>query len=631
MTSAPRSRRSPPPRAGLASDTLSDEARRELTAVISAESGRLSRLVDNLLDLSRLQAGGVQPRADWIGVDEVIRAAVATVPEPPAGFDLQFDPDLPAVNADAAQLERAFANVLENAVRFAGDDPVAVRARAANRQVLIRISDHGPGIAKEDLERVFEPFLRASGEDGSGSGLGLAIARGFLEANGGRIRAESLPGQGASFVIQLPVDAAAPHAMTDEQRVLVVDDERQILRALRIILRDAGFEVATADTAEEALDALAVRPPDAAIIDLILPDGNGVDICRSIREWSEMPVIVLSAVGEEAEKVRALEAGADDYVTKPFGPDELIARLRAALRRARKGPQDEPVLSAPGLELDLAAHRVTVDGREVHLTPTEYDLLRVLMQRRGAHDPPRAAREVWGRIRGGHPGPARARGQPQAQDRGRARHAALRGDRSGRGLPLRRLRPLHDIFIPACLHVSDGRANALTGAEHRAGSPLATGLDATRDGRRRGILSSRAGEPRRSLRCRPRPRLTGSRSAAVLGGADPARRSSVRAIERLAADRGSSRSPGGPPGQLLITTDSPSTASRRRDRGRCGARAAPGGLTHGRRGHPHRARRVRRDVPRPRGARPSMSTAELFGLIVSAAGLRLPPVRAAAR
>ncbi len=185
--------------------------------------------------------------------------------------------------------------------------------------------------------------------------------------------------------------------MTDERRVLVVDDERQILRALRIILSDAGFEVATADTAKEALDALAVRPPDAAIIDLILPDGNGVDICRSIREWSEMPVIVLSAVGEEAEKVRALEAGADDYVTKPFGPDELIARLRAALRRAKKGPQDEPVLSAPGLELDLAAHRVAVDGREVHLTPTEYDLLRVLMQRRGRLMTHRSLlAEVWG-------------------------------------------------------------------------------------------------------------------------------------------------------------------------------------------------------------------------------------------
>jgi two-component system KDP operon response regulator KdpE len=184
--------------------------------------------------------------------------------------------------------------------------------------------------------------------------------------------------------------------VTGGRRVLVVDDERQILRAMRVILREAGFEVATAASVQEALDALAVHPPDAAILDLILPDGNGVDICISIREWSDMPIIVLSAVGDEAEKVRALEAGADDYVTKPFGTDELIARLRAALRRAGGAPS-EPVLRAEGLELDLAAHQVTVNGDVVHLTPTEYELLRVLMQNRGRLMTHRALlREVWG-------------------------------------------------------------------------------------------------------------------------------------------------------------------------------------------------------------------------------------------
>jgi two-component system KDP operon response regulator KdpE len=180
-------------------------------------------------------------------------------------------------------------------------------------------------------------------------------------------------------------------------RVLVCDDERQILRALRVLLRDAGFEVTTAENAQEALDAVTVRPPDAAILDLILPDGNGVDVCRSIREWSEMPIIVLSAVGDESEKVRALEAGADDYVTKPFGPDELIARLRAALRRTRAGVPAEPVLRTDGLELDQAAHRVTVGGEEVHLTPIEFDLLRALMRNRGrlmTHG--MLLREVWG-------------------------------------------------------------------------------------------------------------------------------------------------------------------------------------------------------------------------------------------
>ena len=178
--------------------------------------------------------------------------------------------------------------------------------------------------------------------------------------------------------------------------MLVCDDERQILRALRVLLREAGFEVTTAETAQEALDSLTVRPPDAAILDLILPDGNGVDICRSIREWSEMPIIVLSAVGDESEKVRALEAGADDYVTKPFGADELIARLRAALRRTGAATA-EPVLRADDLELDQAAHRVTVAGEEVHLTPIEFDLLRALMRNRGRLMTHRMLlREVWG-------------------------------------------------------------------------------------------------------------------------------------------------------------------------------------------------------------------------------------------
>ncbi len=123
--------------------------------------------------------------------------------------------------------------------------------------------------------------------------------------------------------------------------VLVCDDEPQILRALKVVLREAGFEAIGTETAREALDAAAVRSPDAAIVDLVLPDGDGVEVCAQLRSWSEMPILVLSAIGEEEQKVRALEAGADDYVTKPFGPRELVARLRAAMRRA-PGGEEEP-------------------------------------------------------------------------------------------------------------------------------------------------------------------------------------------------------------------------------------------------------------------------------------------------
>jgi two-component system KDP operon response regulator KdpE len=164
--------------------------------------------------------------------------------------------------------------------------------------------------------------------------------------------------------------------------VLICDDEPQILRALRVILRDAGYEPLPAGTGEDALDAAAVRHPDAAIIDLVLPDMDGVRVCEALREWTQMPIIVLSAVGDEDVKVKALAAGADDYVTKPFGPRELIARLQAALRRVAPEPQDA-VIRAEGLEVDLASRVVRRDGEEVHLTPTEFDLLRVLARNRG--------------------------------------------------------------------------------------------------------------------------------------------------------------------------------------------------------------------------------------------------------
>ncbi|MGA8803358.1 MAG: response regulator transcription factor [Solirubrobacterales bacterium] len=180
------------------------------------------------------------------------------------------------------------------------------------------------------------------------------------------------------------------------QRILVCDDEMQIRRALRVVLKDAGFEVIETADAEEALDAASVQPPDGAIIDLLLPDGDGAEVTRSIRSWSEMPILVLSAVGEEEQKVRALEAGADDYVTKPFGPRELIARLNAALRRAGDSA-DEPGITIGGLEIDLPGHTVRRDGEEIHLTPIEFRLLGTLVRNRGRLMTHRALLlEVWG-------------------------------------------------------------------------------------------------------------------------------------------------------------------------------------------------------------------------------------------
>jgi two-component system, OmpR family, KDP operon response regulator KdpE len=178
-------------------------------------------------------------------------------------------------------------------------------------------------------------------------------------------------------------------------RILVVDDEPQILRALEMSLRGAGYDVVTASTGADALTTAAVQPPDAVILDLVLPDMRGTDVCRELRTWTTVPVIVLSVVGDESEKVAALDAGADDYVTKPFGVDELLARIRAALRRV--DGESEPVREVGELRVDIAGREVTFDGRPIQLTPNEFTLLSLLVRNEGkllTHKT--ILEEVWG-------------------------------------------------------------------------------------------------------------------------------------------------------------------------------------------------------------------------------------------
>jgi two-component system, OmpR family, sensor histidine kinase KdpD len=194
----------------LGSDSLTAGERAELSTAVIEEGEQLAALVDKLLDLSRLQAGRAEPRRDWVSLEDVVHAAREGLSE--SGRDnvrLTVDPDVPPVRADAAHLERAFANLLENAVRYSGGLPVSVHVRRNGPRVVVRVVDQGPGIGAAERGRIFEPFYRGratGGEAGAGSGLGLAIAKGFVEANDGTISVESLPGQGSSFVVTLPIE-----------------------------------------------------------------------------------------------------------------------------------------------------------------------------------------------------------------------------------------------------------------------------------------------------------------------------------------------------------------------------------------------------------------------------------------
>ena len=179
-------------------------------------------------------------------------------------------------------------------------------------------------------------------------------------------------------------------------RVLVIDDEPSILRALRINLTARNYEVSTASDGSSGLAAVSRERPDAVILDLGLPDMDGTEVIHGVRGWSTTPIIVLSVWGAEPQKVAALDAGADDYVTKPFGMDELLARLRAAVRRSAPAP-DEPVVTTPDFTVDLASKRVIRDGADVRLTPTEWQLLEILARSRGRLiTQKQLLQDVWG-------------------------------------------------------------------------------------------------------------------------------------------------------------------------------------------------------------------------------------------
>jgi two-component system sensor histidine kinase KdpD len=198
----------------LGSSSLTAEEREQMSTAVVEEGERLSTLIDKLFDLSRLQAGRMEPRRESVSIEEVLLSAEDGLADAAGRVQLAVEPDVPALIADAAQLERVFANLIENALRYSDGQPVRVGVRRMRSRVVVRVSDRGPGIPDGEQERIFEPFYRGNEtlkatRPTAGSGLGLAIAKGFVEANGGTIAVESLPGQGTSLVVSFPVDEQA--------------------------------------------------------------------------------------------------------------------------------------------------------------------------------------------------------------------------------------------------------------------------------------------------------------------------------------------------------------------------------------------------------------------------------------
>ena len=335
------------------------------------------------------------------------------------------------MTTDATLVVRIVANLVQNALIHGGGE-AAVDVGLVGNDATIRVVDHGPGVAPEDRETIFRPFQRRGDvRVGLGVGLGLAIARGFTTALGGTLVADDTPGGGCTMVLTLPLVPRAGHRRRRRRspmtKILLIDDDRPFTRALSIGLGAHGFEVVGAYDGTQGIVEASRAHPDVILLDLGLPGHTGMEVLEAVRAWTDVPVIVLSARHQSAAKVAALDAGADDYITKPFGIEELLARIRAALRRATHRP-DHAVVTAGNLRIDLAAGASSADGAAGPPHPQGVGRRRDARAPAGAPgDPARPADPDLGcRIRGRERVPAhRAAADPHASSRTIRRRRAI--------------------------------------------------------------------------------------------------------------------------------------------------------------------------------------------------------------
>ena len=391
---------------------------RQFHRIIVDRADHMRELIGDLLDVARIETGALAVDPEPVQVAVLVDRARNAFTSAGGGHGLAIDvaPGLPPVMADRGRIVQVIANLLSNAARHSPQSSlIEVRAAREGAHVEVSVADQGRGIPAEDLPRLFGKFSRREGRDTTGdTGLGLAICKGIVEAHGGRIHAESDgPGLGARFVFTLPVardaepaprPARPADAEPSEGTVLVVDDDPLVLRSVRDTLAAAGFAPVVTAEPEEAPALTAEHRPDLALLDLVLPGHDGVELMGDILSVSRIPVIFVSAYGRDETVARVLEHGAADYIAKPFSPTELVARVRAALRRSAESERPEP--AEPFVLGELAIHhaqrKVTVSGRTAPLTPTEFDLLAALAAEAGRVVPhERLLRRVW---RPGKPG-----------------------------------------------------------------------------------------------------------------------------------------------------------------------------------------------------------------------------------
>lgn len=378
----------------------SEQMVEEFLEVIDRGTDKLVRQVDRSLALTRVEAGRLGLRPEAVTVEDLIHQSlerVAGAVENPEVILLD-GAHVPSVRADQARIEEVLINLLDNAARYAPQgSPIRIEVAPMDTHVKISVIDQGEGIPEEKQQRIFNKYVRGK-EEGGGTGLGLYISRKIIEAHGGQIWVESPVEDaegGSRFSFTLPLmpelEAAKPDQVEQEPEsvpvmqdageasVLVVEDETDFQALLRTILVEARYDVEIAPDGPTAIEIVQTNPPDLILLDWVLPGMEGFEVCRNVRRWSSVPILLVTSKTTQEDLIAALDVGADDYIIKPFKTPELLARIRALLRRGKSWSAPEPDrVSVDGLLINFDAREVFLRGSQLDLTPTEFNLLSYL-------------------------------------------------------------------------------------------------------------------------------------------------------------------------------------------------------------------------------------------------------------
>ena len=391
---------------------------RQFHRIIIEQIDRMRALISELLDVARIETGALSVSAEPTDLAAVLADEAGNsfrIAGHRHNLRIDIPPDLPWVMADRPRILQVLSNLLSNAARHSPESSaIRINAAPSDLHVAVSVSDQGRGISSENLPYLFRKFSRIEGEEqGGDTGLGLAVCKGIVEAHGGRIWAESDGlGLGARFTFTLPtveeagfVSPVQPpqlstipsrRSVRDQVRILAVDDDPQALRYIRDTLVKSGYAAIATDDPDDVPRLMEEEKPHLVLLDLMLPGVDGVELMQEVMTMGNVPVIFVSAYGQDRLVARAFEMGADDYVVKPFSPTELVARIRAALRR--RTTSEPPVPYVVGdLTIDYAERSVTLRGAPVSLPAIEYRLLVELSANAGrVLTYEQLLRRVWG-------------------------------------------------------------------------------------------------------------------------------------------------------------------------------------------------------------------------------------------